>query len=237
MYLANPTGDPRVHDAMRGGAIGFIDTPKQKNKRFDGVPWCADNGCFGKGFKEQHWWAWLVANAPYAGSCLFASAPDVVGDAEATLKRSLPWLPKIRQLGYPAAFVAQDGQEDVPVPWGEFDVLFIGGTDDFKVGPLGLRADGTPRGPVPCAPFVAEARRRGKRVHCGRVNSGKRYVFARVHLGCDSADGTFLTRAPSHNLGRMLRWPLFTEPNLTLNAPEVRLDREVSPADSLNGAR
>jgi hypothetical protein len=48
--------------------------------------------------------------------CLFAMAPDVVGDAVATLERSRPYFAKIWELGYSAACVLQDGQEDVPVP-------------------------------------------------------------------------------------------------------------------------
>jgi hypothetical protein len=104
-----------------------FDTPAQGNKRPDGVVWCADNGAYSDKWEETKWWAWLVKNAPYAESCLFATAPDVVGDAEATIERSRPWLPKIRALGYKVAFAAQDGQENLPVPWDEFDVLFLGG--------------------------------------------------------------------------------------------------------------
>lgn len=58
-----------------------------------------------------------------------------VGDAAATLTRSAPMLPRIRALGYPAALVAQDGLEHLAVPWDAFDVLFLGGTTDWKLGP------------------------------------------------------------------------------------------------------
>lgn len=83
MYFANPTSETAVHDAMNDGAIGFIDTPRQGNPRPAGVAWCADNGCFGKGFYEQSWWSWLQANATSADTCAFATAPDVVADAAA----------------------------------------------------------------------------------------------------------------------------------------------------------
>src|SRR5690242_10191187 len=106
---------------MQAGDLGYIDTPAQGNKRPAGVTWCADNGAFSDKFDEGKWWRFLTANAYAAADCLFAVAPDVVGDAVATIERSLPWLPKIRALGYPAAFVAQDGQESLPVPWDEFD--------------------------------------------------------------------------------------------------------------------
>jgi hypothetical protein len=191
LYLANPCG-PDVVTAMQSGVIGYVDTPAQGNKRPEGVVWAADNGCFSDTFDERKWSRFLRDNAHDADTCLFAVAPDVVGDAAATLERSRPHLPWIRSLGYPAAFVAQDGQESLPVPWEEFDVLFIGGTTAWKLGPH-ARA------------LVAEARARGKWVHMGRVNSQRRYEYARA-IGCDSADGTFLTFGPHENLPKLLAW-------------------------------
>jgi hypothetical protein len=192
MYLANPCS-PAVIASMHDGAIGYIDTPAQGNKRPSGVVWCADNGCFGKGYPgDKEWFGWLQRNAADAPTCLFAVAPDVVGDAEATLARSLPWLPRIRSLGYLAALVAQDGLESLEIPWSQFDVLFIGGTTGWKLGKHARQ-------------IIAEAKRCGKWVHMGRVNSEKRYRYAHA-LGCDSADGTFLTFGPDKNLPRVRTW-------------------------------
>jgi hypothetical protein len=134
----------------------------------------------------------LKKHAPEAGSCVFATAPDVVGDAAATLARSVPWLPRIRALGYPAAFVAQDGQESLPVPWDEFDVLFVGGSTKWKLGAAARL-------------LVGEAKRRGKHVHMGRVNSYRRFRYAEA-IGCDSVDGTFLVFGPEVNLPRLQGW-------------------------------
>lgn len=193
LYLANPTGSTRVHDAMATGTLGYIDTPLQGNQRPTGVIWCADNGCFNdKTFDERRWWDWLQGNAGAAADCLFAVAPDVVGDAAATIARSAPWLPRIRALGYKAAFVAQNGQEALPVPWSEFDVLFIGGTTEWKLGPHVRR-------------LVADAKARGKHVHMGRVNSLRRLQYAQA-IGCDSVDGTYLTYGPETNLPRLVSW-------------------------------
>lgn len=191
LYFANPCGAAVIAE-MQTGTLGYIDTPAQGNKRPAGVAWCADNGAFSDKFDERKWWKFLTANAHAADSCLFAVAPDVVGDAAATLERSLLWLPKIRALGYPAAFAAQDGFGSIDVPWGEFDCLFIGGTDDFKLGPAVRK-------------IVAEARRRGKWIHMGRVNSRRRIYYA-AGIGCDSVDGTYLTRGPSVNLPHLLAW-------------------------------
>jgi len=178
---------------MQAGTLGFIDTPAQGNRRPPGITWCADNGCFGKGYPgDEKWLGWLERNAHEAPSCLFATAPDVVGDAAATLERSAPWLPKIRALGYPAALVAQDGLEALEVPWDEFDVLFLGGTTEWKLGPWARE-------------LTRQAKDRGKWVHMGRVNSERRYRYANA-IGCDSADGTFLVFGPDKNLPRLKTW-------------------------------
>lgn len=196
LYLANPCG-PAPREAMTAGLLGFIDTPRQGNVRPAGVVWCADNSRFGKGWPGfDRWWAWLERHAEDAPTCLFAVAPDVVGDAAATLTESAPWLPRIRALGYPAALVAQDGLEDLTVPWDDFDVLFIGGTTEWKLGPH-ARA------------LISEAKAHGKRVHFGRVNSERRYRYA-LSLGCDSCDGTYLTFGPDQLLPDVLAWQRLT---------------------------
>ncbi|WP_089802118.1 hypothetical protein [Cellulomonas sp. KH9] len=191
---------------MNSGLINMIATPKQGNPIPPGAAWCADNGCFGKGYPgDDAWFAWLQAFTPeQRGRCLFAVAPDVVGDAVATLARSAPWLARIRSLGYPAAFVAQNGLENLAVPWDDFDVLFIGGDTAWKLG-RHARA------------LIAEAKSRGKWVHMGRVNSERRLRYASA-VGCDSADGTYIAFGPDQNLPNVLAWlrgvngssPLFT---------------------------
>lgn len=172
-------------------------TPAEGRQPLPGVPYGADNGRYGKGYPgDAEWFAWL-GSLPRE-DCLFAVAPDVVADAEATLGESLPWLSKIRALGFPAAFVAQDGLEYLEVPWDEFDVLFIGGTTTWKLSAQAAR-------------LAREAKDRGKRVHMGRVNSGRRKAIADL-FECDTVDGTFLAFGPDVNLPRLLRW--MDEPSL-----------------------
>lgn len=192
-YFANPSTQT-VRDAMTTGLIDMIATPKQGNKLPAGVAWCADNGCFGKGYPgDDAWFAWLQSFTPEERSrCLFAVAPDVVGDAWRTHLRSFPWFAKIRALGYPVAYVAQNNLELHPVPWWDFDVLFIGGDTRWKLG-RHARA------------LVAEAKRRGKWVHMGRVNSARRLRYADA-IGCDSADGTYIAFGPDQNLPDVLSW-------------------------------
>lgn len=155
--------------------------------------WAADNGCFARGarFDLAAYLAWLVA-MPCRETCLFATAPDMVGDAAATWQRSEAVLPAVRALGYRAALVAQDGIEHLAIDWSAFDCLFIGGTTAWK---LSETAYG----------LIGEAKRRGKWVHQGRCNSYRRLAAA-AFAGCDSADGTFLKFAPDINVPRMLAW-------------------------------
>lgn len=176
---------------MTAGLLGCIVTPKQGNRLPDGVVFCADNGAYGKGYPgDAAWWSWLQALPPER--CAFAVAPDVPFDAAATLARSQPWLPRIRSLGILAAFAAQDGLTEQTTPWDDFDVLFIGGTTEWKMGRL-ARA------------LIRAAKARGKHVHMGRVNSEKRLRYAKF-IGCGSADGTYIAHGPDTNLPDVLAW-------------------------------
>jgi hypothetical protein len=196
-YLANP--NRAAEPVMQAGQLGMIVTPKQGNRLPGNVTWCADNGCgpgkhgIGSGYPgDDRYLRFLETLAPAAGRCLFAVAPDVVGDADATYNRSEPMLAPIRELGYKVAYVLQDGQEAVPVPWDEIDAVFVGGSTEFKLGTY-------------AAQLVGEAKQRGLWVHMGRVNSRKRLAYANS-IGCDSADGTYLTFGPDKNLPRLLAW-------------------------------
>jgi len=185
--VSNPPVRAVAHEAQ----IGLLVTPDTGYiRQIPSYPiWAADNGCFNHPERSVESFLEWLAKVPVG---LFAPAPDVVGNAALTLERSLPALPLIRQLGWPAAFVAQDGIEQTDVPWDEFDVLFLGGSTEFKLGPVAKE-------------FTRQAKLKGKRVHMGRVNSFKRLKLAN-DWGCDTADGTFLAFGPTVNLPRLLAW-------------------------------
>jgi len=190
LYLATAS-TPLVRDAMRRGLLGQMVTPAEGKMPLPGVTFAADNGCFGKGYPgDERWLAWLDRQP--RTSCIFAVAPDVIGDAVATAARSGPYLPTIRSMGFPAAYVAQDGQERFSPPWDEFDVLFIGGTTSWKLDIQARR-------------LTTQAIRRGKHVHMGRVNSLRRHRYADA-IGCKSVDGTYLIWGPDVNLPIALGW-------------------------------
>jgi hypothetical protein len=119
-------------------------------------------------------------------------APDVPFDAAATLDESRPWLAEIRSLGVPAAFAAQDGCEHGLIPWGEFDVLFLAGSIEWKTGPAAER-------------LCWQARARGVSCHMGRVNTRQRLTVAEW-FGCTSADGTTFTYGGDRNWWQMADW-------------------------------
>lgn len=191
-YFATASTE-RVRDAMRAGLLGQIITPASGNKLLPGVEWCADNAVYTNRYPgDEKYLAWLADRTWAAALCAFAVAPDVVGDAAATLARSAPMLPRIRALGLPVALAAQNGLETLHVPWNEFDVLFIGGDTTWKLG-------------TQARSLATDARQRGKGVHMGRVNSHRRLQHAAT-IGCDSADGTYLAFGPDQNLPRLLYW-------------------------------
>jgi len=139
--------------------------------------WAADNDCFNPdNFHPRRFITMLCHHQSRNHRCLFVTAPDVVGNARATLKRFRHWEPALHNLGYPVALVAQDGLEHLTVPWSKFEALFIGGTTKWKLSPTAVD-------------LARQAKRRAKWVHLGRVNSQKRFRFA-FHIGADSIDGT-----------------------------------------------
>ncbi|NUS13452.1 MAG: hypothetical protein HOY69_18960 [Streptomyces sp.] len=172
-----------------------MTTPAQGNVIPDGAEYACDNGKFGKGWPgADAWFDWLTRTVDRYGAdrCLWAVAPDVPFDAAGTLAESLPWLARIRELGIPAAFAAQDGCDQLGVPWDAFDVLFIAGSTEWKTGPVAER-------------LSREAKERGKQIHMGRVNSRQRLRTAEW-FGCDSADGTYLAFGPEKNLRLLAGW-------------------------------
>jgi len=207
-YYATASG-PKVRDAMRRGQLGHIATPASGHRLQAGVAWCADNGAYtGRYPGDDMYLAWLSARAAHAPRCAFATAPDVVFDAAATLTRSVPMLARIRALGYPAALVAQDDLERLRIPWDAFDVLFLGGSTPWKLGPA-------------AAGLVMQARAHGLDVHMGRVNSLRRLRHAAA-IGCQSVDGTYLAYGPDRNLPTLLGWLRDLNPTITAPSEDLR---------------
>jgi hypothetical protein len=161
---------------------GRLLTPREYSSAWRsaraGIPWAVDNDGYGgvdaKAFQRM---VFALAGVP---GCLFLNAPDVftgqATDHEATLRAWHEWHPFLRMSGFPLSFVLQVGCTIDGVPWDDCEAVFIGGTTEWKLGPEARE-------------IVAEAKRRGKHVHMGRVNSRKRIAYAKS-IGCDSVDGS-----------------------------------------------
>lgn len=201
MLLLVTKGVPTL-ERYRHPNLGRLVTPRHYNNLGGmvaaGWPWAADNDAY-NGLDEPAFVRMLLALRGVPG-CLFVAAPDVVGDAAATLELFDRWSVSIRAHRLPVALVAQNGLEDLEVPWPMVDALFIGGVPDstgaeWKISPAACR-------------LVKEANRRGLWTHMGRVNTLQRVRYA-AGIGCDSADGSGLARFSD-------RW---LRPALTFTSP------------------
>lgn len=181
--------------------VGHLVTPHTGNDlagvAATGRPWAADNGCFG-GLDAGAFVAmvarlerevlWQLCAGRGLRAPLWVTVPDVVADARATLDLWRWWRHAVRGAGLPCAFVAQDGAESLPVPWGQLACLFVGGSTAWKESDA-------------AAWLAARAKAHGKWVHVGRVNTERR-VRLFDGLGIDSIDGTQFSMFPDTYIPR-----------------------------------
>lgn len=136
-----------------------------------------DNGAFSS-FDVKAFNALLAREFDRRHNCIFVCAPDVVGSARRTLEVFHRW--KTKLIDWPVALVAQDGQQDLEIPWDEIKAIFIGGTTEFKLSKHTEQ-------------IVKAAKALDKWVHVGRVNTPGRFEYFEK-MGADSIDGTGLSR-------------------------------------------
>lgn len=147
---------------------------RRKRQRID-APFAVDNGAFGKqGFEAKAFESLLERNRDFRGLCRFVVVPDVVGSARRTLEVFDYWFARLSH--WKLAFVCQDGQEDLPIPFEHIDTIFIGGSTRWKESSHAIAC-------------VRAARAIGKWVHIGRINSEDR-CEGFEQLKVDSLDGT-----------------------------------------------
>lgn len=138
-----------------------------------------DNGAFA-GFNRASFERLLEREHDRLNLCRFVALPDVVGNARRTLEAFSYWFPKLKERGWPIALVAQDGLEDLPIPWGQIDAVFVGGSTEWKMSKQ-------------AADVIRTAKCLSRWVHVGRVNTPGRFEYFE-ELGADSIDGTGLSR-------------------------------------------
>jgi hypothetical protein len=151
---------------------GQLLTPLTRYTNAGGV-FAIDNGAF-SGFKATEFQALLKREQSNRHRCQFVTVPDIVANGRRTLE---VWKYRERIVrGWPLALVAQDGMEDLEIPWGEMKAVFIGGGDPWKDSSAAID-------------IVKTAKTLGLHVHVGRVNTAKRFkLFASI--GADTCDGS-----------------------------------------------
>lgn len=197
IYLA--PADNAGLDPVYFGVMDNAMQPSTSYRRIEqGYLWMADNGRFTGKFIEETFRMYLENRRGNIETCLGIVAPDVIGDARATYHEFETWGVYIRRLGYPVAYVAQDGQESLEFP-PCFDVLFIGGSTGWKMSDAALWC-------------IKWGKAKGKWIHVGRINSLKR-VRHFLLSDVDSVDGTHPIYEPDLAIPRIRRWmqhaPLF----------------------------
>lgn len=183
------SGATKTMKCLRGHPhLGRFVTPTSWDhpRVVSGWSWAADNGAF-RGFNEAAFCT-MLDRLYHAPGCLFVTTPDVVGNAQATDVLFRIWGKRLREQGWPVAYVAQDGASIGTIPWPEFDTLFIGGSTAYKLA---------------ARPLVRAAKAHGKHVHIGRVNTLRRLRWAYL-AGADTVDGTAFSRFPD----RYVPWAL-----------------------------
>lgn len=138
-----------------------------------------DNGKFavwdkGKRWERQLFLSMVEYFSAFTNRPKWIAVPDVVADAEGTLRSWDRWFPRLSQTGWPLALVVQDGMTPAwvrnniePQP----DVVFVGGSTNWKWRTVETWCSAFPK------------------THVGRVNTGGK--LWRCHeAGTMSSDGT-----------------------------------------------
>lgn len=164
--------------------FGIITAPNHKGIPAGivaGMEWAGDLGClqgpdYVKKIDFNKTILWLKKMERFRPKCLFIAGADIVGNAAQTLETYAEFSRYFD--GWPLAYVAQNGAEDLPFPDGCVAV-FIGGDTLWKCS----------QGAVD---VIKRAQAQGLHIHIGRVNWGKRYRHFRLLAGSDSftCDGT-----------------------------------------------
>ena len=163
-------------------------TPSGRRKNWGGI-FAIDNGAYA-GFDSSAFKRLLERETPYKDFCLFATVPDIVCNARRTLEI---WQHRHELApSWPHALVAQNGIEDLEIPWSAMAALFIGGDDKFKISQT-------------VVDIIKAAQIMNVYVHVGRVNGPDRFEYF-TDLGVDSCDGSGVCKDNGKKLDRIAAW-------------------------------
>jgi hypothetical protein len=188
---ANSTGIQTGYLAGRYGQFGHLFSPGGQRGPWPFMPYALDNGRFpawssGKPWDEGDYLALLEWAKDSCQAPRWVLVPDVVADADATLREWETWAPRLHAYGWPLAFAAQDGMTPDDVPSGA-EVVFLGGTDAWKRPSIRPWCEAFPR------------------VHVGRVNTLK-WLWHCHDAGAESCDGTGWFRGSQTQLAGLMTY-------------------------------
>lgn len=164
--------------AGRYGHIGHLYSPGSRRGPFPHIPYALDNGAY-SAYSRQATWddaAFIAHIEMYAWAQFhpcWVVVPDVVGDRDATLRLWDEWeLRLARSWSHiDIALAVQDGMDEHDVRNCNPDLLFVGGTTDWKWSTMPMWTG------------------LGHRVHVARVNGIAPARLCAKH-GVESIDGT-----------------------------------------------
>ena len=157
------------------GRIGWILSPGGWKTPVNFIPYAIDNGAFPawtkkEAFNESAFYAHCRKVVGRTHKPIWIAVPDVVANREATLESWHLHYPRVSEICPRLAFVVQDGMSPADVP-DNADVVFVGGTTEWKWDSLRMWTENFPR------------------VHVGRVNTD-RMLWMAHDCGAESCDGT-----------------------------------------------
>lgn len=178
MALLDTSHDLNVCAEELGVPVGQLFSPLNGFLPRPEMDVCAfDNSGFKK-FNRKAFEAKLDRLVHVRHLCKFVASPDIVASARRTLELFDYWYPRLCQ--WPLAIVAQDGQEDLPIPWDLIKAVFIGGSTQWKMSKH-------------AGDIIKTGKAMDKWIHVGRVNTPERWTHFE-ELGADSVDGTGIAR-------------------------------------------
>ena len=172
------------------GNLGLLMPPDGLRGPYPHLPYALDNGAYGCHLRgEEFKWEQFMHAVEWANQAVqkprWIVVPDVVGDAETTLRLWNRWSEILRSdaSGIPLALAVQDGMEpqDVSKLENQPDVIFIGGSTEWKEYSLESWTSHFPK------------------VHVGRIN-GLRMLNRCEKAGAESCDGTGWFRGDEEQL-------------------------------------
>ena len=194
VMVSNQIGFRTHYLQGRYGGLGLLLPPHGLNGVFPHLPYALDNGAFSSWKNEEPWMEEkfrkaLVYCYEAPRQPRWVVVPDVVTDAEATFRMWDEWAPIVSEKGFSLAFAVQDGMTPEMVNRSNVDpeVIFVGGSTEFKWSTLAAWTDNFPR------------------VHVGRVN-GLRDLMRCHKKGVESCDGTGFFRGRRGQLYELITY-------------------------------